>query len=187
MKKTIIISLLSAAGIWAAQSIDVNGSEVKSVRIKNQKGGYWFKVCAESTYVDSAGTTNTPGTWKKDLTGYTCIPFVKEGGRKPIQISTLWAKYLGSKADSSLFDIKFRLKSISDDSVGKFSWSSSITMDTSLTVPSHSGTVAKRYFVGGLAFPEADSLCFRIAPATATHNGTCATDSTRGFIGIDLK
>ncbi len=187
-KHTLILAMfLMGLNLTVGQSTNISSTEVKSVRIKNQKGGYWYKVCQDSTYVDSAGTISTVGTWKKDNTGFTCIAFQKENGKKPIQISTLWAKYRGSKPDSSLFDIVFKLKSISDDSVGSFTWASGMIMDTMVTVKSYSGAVAKRFYVGGLAFPEADSICFRLQPSVNTQNLSCAVDSTVGFIGIDLK
>lgn len=176
MKKLLTILAFTFGALFAATEIDVNGVSVQSKTVQNQKGGFYWKVCQESTYVDSAGSISTRGTWVKDNTGYTCIAANKQGGRTPIQLTTLAITYSGSKADSSLFDVRFRVKDNGESGVGRFVGSSSLTMDTSITTISQ--TTSATYFVGALAFPEADSLCFRLAPSTNTQNLACTVDST---------
>jgi hypothetical protein len=180
MKKIAILVTLGIGILIAGQSMDINGSLVRPYAMKNEKGGYWWKVCAESTYVDSGSSNplSTPGTWVKSNSGWACIPMKKDGNLQPIQISSFITEFFGSKADSSLFDIKFRVKYIGSDSVSKYSSSLSASLDTGFTTPNHI-TAFKKHVYGGLWFPEADSLCIGIRPAAGTHNGTCATDSTR--------
>ena len=179
MKKILITIALGFGMSFAGQGVDVNATVIRPYIIKNEKGGYWWKVCAESTYVDSGASSLTaPATWVKNNNGWACVPMRKDGGNQPIQISTLVTEFFGSKADSSLFDIKFRVKYVGSDSVSKFTSSASGTLDTSVTTPSHT-TAFKKHAFGALWFPEADSICIGIRPGTMTHNLSCATDSTR--------
>jgi hypothetical protein len=181
MKKILILLAIGLGGLIASPSMDVNGSVVRPYQVKNEKGGFWWKVCAESTYVDSgASTLTSPATWIKSNSGWACVPMRKDGGQQPIQISTFVTEFFGSKADSSLFDVKFRVKYIGSDSVSRYGsgQNGSVSLDTGFTTINQT-TAYKKYSVGGLWFPEADSICVGIRPATATHNGTCATDSTR--------
>lgn len=183
MKKTILIlSVTMALGMGisiAGPSTDINGTKAQTYVVKNEKGGFWWKVCAESTYVDSGASSLTQSaTWVKSNSGWACIPMKKDGGAQPIQISTFITEFFGSKADSSLFDIKFRVKYNGSDSVSKYSSSLSGSLDTGFTTPSHI-TAFKKHAYGALWFPEADSICIGIRPSAATGNGTCATDSIR--------
>jgi len=179
MKKILILLAIGLGELIASPSMDVNGTIARHYQVKNEKGGFWWKVCAESTYVDSGVSTLTsPATWVKSNSGWACFPMRKDGGQQPIQISTFVSEFFGSKADSSLFDVKFRVKYIGSDSVSRFGSGLNNSLDTGFTVLNHN-TAYKKYSVGGLWFPEADSICIGIRPATATHNGNCATDSTR--------